>query len=145
MCSYLAIAHRNMKKNWQKNAHLWKKVAIISFLLIQTTSFFLNGNGFSWSYPLKEVSKDSNCRKTNWNDLTDDCKQPLPIIKNADYSAYKNNIAYTSVYTTLWGAPYSNGWAAGQGAHEGVDIVTSQDTPVYAVEDGTVIRAGAQA
>lgn len=32
-----------------------------------------------------------------------------------------------------------------KGAHEGVDFVTSEDTPIYAVEDGIVTKAGAQA
>ncbi len=141
----LADLHQHMKQHLKTNAHLRKKTAIIAFLLLQATSFLINGNGFSWSYPLKEVSKDSACRKKVWSDLSEDCKQPLPIIKGAKYENYKDNPAYTSIYTTMWGAPYDNGWAIGQGAHEGVDIVSSEGTPVYSVEDGTVIRARAQA
>lgn len=145
MLNYLSDLHSGMKEHFANNAHLWKRAAILWFLLLQTTSFVTNGTGFSWSYPLKEVSKDSTCRKTDWDELSADCKQPLPIIKWAQYSNYKDNPAYTTIYTTLWWAPYENGWAAGQGAHEWVDIVSSQDTPVYAVEDGVITRARAQA
>ena len=141
----LADLHQHMKQHIKTHAHLWKKTAIIAFLLLQATSFLINGNGFSWSYPLKEVSKDSTCRKTARENLSEDCKQPLPIIKGAKYENYKDNPAYTTIYTTMWGAPYDNGWAIGKGAHEGVDIVSSKGTPVYAVEDGTVIRARSQA
>lgn len=141
----LAAIHERMKKHFQSHAHLWKKIAIVTLLLTQATSFFFNGNGFSWSYPLKEVAKDSACRKTKWSELSDDCKIALPIINGANYEAYKNNPTYTSIYTTLWGAPYDNGWAYGQWSHEWVDIVSSEGTPVYAVEDGLVIRAKAQA
>lgn len=141
---HLASLHEHMKRHFQGHAHLWKRIAIVAFLLTQATSFFLYGNGFSWSYPLKEVAKNSECRKMKWSELSDDCKQPLPIIHGANYSAYKDNPAYTSIYTTMWGAPYSNGWAIGEGAHEWVDIVSSEGTPVYAVEDGIVIKAKAQ-
>ncbi|MBP6911285.1 M23 family metallopeptidase [Patescibacteria group bacterium] len=132
-----------MKRHFQSRGHLWKKVAIVAFLLTQATSFFLYGNGFSRSYPLKEVAKSSECRKMKWNELSDDCKQPLPIIHGANYGAYKDNPAYTSIYTTMWGAPYDNGWAVGQGAHQGVDIVSSEGTPVYSVEDGLIVKARA--
>lgn len=134
-----------MKQHFTTHAHLWKRTAIISFLLLQATSFVLNGNGFSWSYPLKEVSKDSTCRKTTWENLDDDCKVALPIIKWAQYDNYRSNPLYTTIYTTMRGAPYDNGRAVGMGAHEWVDIVSSEWTPVYAVEDGTVIRAKSQA
>ncbi len=114
----LVTLHYHMKRHFQNHAHIWKRTAIVAFLLLQATSFVFNGNGFSWSYPLKEVSKDSTCRKSTWDQLSDDCKIALPVIKDANYSQYKDNPAYTTIYTTLWGAPYDNGWAAGQGAHE---------------------------
>lgn len=141
----LSDLHTTMKQHFSNHAHLWKKTAIIALVLLQAASFAMNGNGFSWSYPLKEVSKDSACRKTKWSELSEDCKQALPIIKGANYANYKDNPLYTSIYTTMWGAPYDNGWAIGMGAHEGVDIVSSEGTPVYSVEDGVVIRARAQA
>lgn len=144
MRNNLILLHSHMKKHFHDKAHLWKKVAIISFLLLQATSFAFNGNGFGWSLPLKEISKNE-CRKQNWNTLTADCKQPVPVIENANYNAYMNNPTYRLAYSVLWGGTYNDGWDMDKGGHEWVDLVTSEDTPVYAVEDGIVTKAGAQA
>lgn len=107
MRNNLILLHSHMKKHFHDKAHLWKKVAIISFLLLQATSFAFNGNGFSWSLPFKEISKNE-CRKQNRNTLTANCKQPLPVIENANYSAYMNNPTYRLAYSVLWGGTYND-------------------------------------
>lgn len=98
-----------MKTSVKNRALPWKKIAIVTLLLMQASSFVFNGKGFSWSYPLKEVSKNE-CRKTAWDELTPDCKEPLPIIHNANYAAYINNPEYRLIYSILWGGTYNDGW-----------------------------------
>ncbi len=144
MWNYLEVLHSNMRTHIKTHSHLRKKVAIVALLLTQATSFVFNGKGFSWSYPLKEVSKNE-CRKIHWDQLSDDCKQPLPEIDNANYNAYVNNPTYRLIYSVLWGGTYNDGWDNDKGGHEGVDFVSSEGTPVYSVEDGVVIKARAQA
>jgi hypothetical protein len=120
-----------------------KKIAIRSILCIQATGFFYD-NSRARSYPIKEVSKPE-CKKEKWSDLSPECKQPLPRIENAQYANYINNPQYKLVYSTLWGAPYSDGWAYGKWSHEWVDIATSEGTPVVSIGDWIVTRARSQA
>lgn len=120
-----------------------KKIAIVSILCLQATWFFYD-NSRARSYPVKEVSK-LECKKDSRETLSADCKQALPRIKWADYSKYINDTNYTMVYTTLWWAPYSNGWAYGKWSHEWVDIASSKGTPVYSIGDGVITKARAQA
>lgn len=68
----------------------------------------------------------------------------LPRIEGANYSAYKDNTLYRRVYSVLWGATYDYGWDTGFGGHMGVDIATSEGTPVRAIGDGEVVVAGFQ-
>lgn len=140
----LALLHGRMKQHFRAHGHMRKKAAIGTLLLMQTTSFFLDGISFGWSYPVKEISKNE-CRKQHWSTLSADCKQPLPVIGNADYNSYKNNPTYRLAYSVLWGGTYNDGWDMQDGAHEGIDIVTSEGTPLYAIEDGLVVKARAQA
>lgn len=140
----LALLHSHMKQHFRTHGTMRKKVAISSLLLMQTTSFFLDGISFGWSYPVKEISKNE-CRKQHWSTLSADCKQQLPIIENANYSAYKNNPTYRLAYSVMRGGTYNDGWDMDDGAHEGIDIVTSEGTPLYAIEDGIAVKARAQA
>lgn len=96
-----------MKKHMQSHAHLWKKIAIVTLLVTQATSFVFNGNGFSRSYPVKEVAKNE-CRKTHWDQLPENCKEPLPVISNANYAAYQNNPQYRLIYSVMWGGTYND-------------------------------------
>jgi len=111
---------------------------IFSIILI----IFLLSNQvvFGRSYPLKKVSK-SSCRFTDWADHSDECKQDLPRIENADYQKYKDNKTYRLLYSVLWTATYDNGWDIWYGSHLWVDIATARGTPVYAIWDGTVYMA----
>ncbi len=67
---------------------------------------------------------------------------PLPKISGADYMKYKNDSSFRRIYTVLWGATYDYGWDVGLGSHLGVDIATSEGTPVLAIGAGKVIQAG---
>lgn len=91
-------------------------------------------------YPLHWVSS-VDCRTQPFSSLGNDCKLLLPLISQANYSAYQHNPLYTSIYTVLWGAPYQDPWNQSAGAHYGVDIASSKGTPLYAVADGEVFMA----
>lgn len=106
------------------------------------TGFFYDNIAEAWSYPLKEVAKPI-CKADNWNKLTPDCKMALPVIARANYSAYRDNQMTRLIYSVLRGGTYTDWWDTLHGTHEWVDIVTSEGTPVYAVEDGEVVRARA--
>ena len=109
----LALIHSHMKQHFRTHANIRKKAAIGSLLLMQTTSFFLDGISFGRSYPLKEISKNE-CRKQHWSTLSAECKQQLPIIENANYSAYKDNPTYRLAYSVLRGGTYNDGWDMNQ-------------------------------
>ncbi|MDD5213169.1 MAG: M23 family metallopeptidase [Candidatus Gracilibacteria bacterium] len=109
-----------------------KKIIFLMFL------FFLpNLAKAGFVYPFKEISK-SDCRFQSFDTLSADCKKDLPILHTADYKKYKDDYNYRRVYTVLWGATYDYGWDTGYGSHQGVDIATSEGTPVYAIGDGVI-------
>lgn len=95
-------------------------------------------------YPLQEIST-LECRFKDFDELTSDCKQDLPILKPKDYVKYSKQGGgyndYTRLYTVLWGASYKYGWDVWNGGHMWVDIATAKWTPVYSIADGTVIIA----
>ncbi|MDD4151163.1 MAG: M23 family metallopeptidase [Candidatus Gracilibacteria bacterium] len=114
-----------MKKN---------KIIIIFSLLIFFIPILAKAE---FVYPFKEISK-SDCRFENFDTLSKDCKKDFPILHTADYKKLKDDYNYRRVYTVLWGATYDYGWDVGYGSHQGVDIATSEGTPIYAIGDGTV-------
>ncbi len=118
-------------------AFLWNSFA--------TTSVKLESN-MSLLYPLRKISS-FECRQLmiHWNELDENCKINLPIIKNANYDTYRDNSSYTNIYTTLWGDTYNGGWENNKWDHDGVDIATANGTPVYAIAHGVVTFAGTQA
>lgn len=132
----------HIHKHMSRRPHLRKKVAIRTVLCIQATGFFYDNISYAWSYPVKEVAKPS-CKQDHWSKLSADCKMALPVIARANYAAYKDNQTTRLIYSVLWWAPYSDGWDMSKGTHEWVDIVSSEGTPIYAVEDGEVVRARA--
>lgn len=95
---------------------------------------------FWWSYPLKQVSK-VECKFTDWNTHSSDCKQDLPIIKWAEYDKYKKDLNYRLIYSVLWWSTYKNGWDVWYWSHLWTDFATAKWTPVYAAWDWTVTIA----
>ena len=85
-------------------------IKIIISILLAITSF---SSVFSWSYPLKDIAK-SSCKYDHWDKLDSNCKKNLPIIYNANYENYKNNMDYRRVYTILWMSSYKWGWDLGE-------------------------------
>ena len=107
---------------------------LLTILLILSFTFWR-------SYPLKQVAKPW-CKFEIWQNLTEDCKMPLPIIKNAEYKKYKDNIKYRLIYSVLWLSTYKNWWDIGYWSHLWVDIASSYWTPVYSIWNWTVEKAG---
>lgn len=126
-----------------KTMNSMKKMFLASMIFLWASSVLMSGVSHWWSYPVKEVSQLS-CKRQSWDQLDAKCKQPLPRIKNAEYSKYDKNTAYTYIYSTLWGATYTNWWDFWKGAHEWVDIATSKGTPVYAMGNWVVTKATRQ-
>ncbi len=93
------------------------------------------------TYPLTQVAKPSCKYLASWDLLPASCKIQLPIIKNANYNAYKSNDLYRLIYSVLWTATYKNWRDVGYGSHLGVDMVSAKWTPVLAIWDGIVIKA----
>ena len=95
-------------------------------------------------YPLQEISK-LDCRFNEFDTLSSNCKQQLPVLKTKDYSKYiSQNWGYndfTRLYTVLWWASYKYGWDVWHGGHIGTDIATAKGTPIYSMADGTVIHS----
>lgn len=96
-------------------------------------------------YPLKKIST-LECRFEDFDTLSGNCIQDLPILKTKDYNTYATQNGgynqYTRIYTVLWGSSYKYGWDVGSGGHQGTDIATAKGTPVYTIADGEVIAAG---
>ena len=119
--------------------------AVLAFLFVWWATMWWSWdnlkNNTSLVYPLFQVST-LECRTLEWNSMPDSCKINLPIIHNADYATYVNEKVYTDIYTTLWGAPYSDPWNQSAWAHYWVDIASAKWTPLYAIADGEVYSAG---
>ena len=117
------------------------------FVISNTLLHVYNNTNASSSkivYPLQEISK-LECRFNDFDSLSSNCKQQLPILKTKDYSKYVslNNWYndYTRLYTVLWGSSYKYGWDVWHGGHIGTDIATAKWTPIYAMADGEVIHS----
>lgn len=93
-------------------------------------------------YPLKKISK-LNCRYlSDFDWLSSDCIEDLPILRTSDYKKYASwTNKFRNLYTVLWWASYKYGWDQGYGWHMWVDIATAKWTPVYSMADWEVINA----
>ena len=95
-------------------------------------------------YPLQQIST-LDCRFNDFDTLSNDCKQDLPILKTTDYNKYiSQNWGYndfTRLYTVLWWASYKYGWDVWYGGHIGTDIATAKGTPIYSMADWVVIHS----
>ena len=64
-------------------------------------------------YPLKKISA-LECRFEDFDTLSGNCIQDLPILKTKDYNKYASQNGgyneYTRLYTVLWGSSYKYGW-----------------------------------
>ena len=129
-------------RNWIR---IWELCLVL--VLGSTTIIFWNGdstpNNLELVYPLQEVST-VECRTEAWDTLSNECKKELPIIKWANYSAYKNNEDYTKIYSVLYWGNYNDWWDVEKGSHYWVDIATARWTPLYAIANGKVYFAWEQ-
>lgn len=91
-------------------------------------------------YPLSRVST-LECRTQLRDEMKESCKIDLPIIKWANYSAYRDQKLYTDIYTTLWWWTYNDGWDVAKWWHPWIDIATAKWTPLLAIADGEVVFA----
>ena len=89
----------------------------------------------AWSYPVKQVTWNF-CEQT-WAACTID----LPRISWADYLAYQDSPRYRSIYTVMWWGTYYNWWDFWFGSHQGVDIASTQWTPITSMWDGEIVEA----
>lgn len=94
-------------------------------------------------YPLQKVSK-LECRTEYREDMDESCKIDLPIIRNAAYDQYKDELLYRQIYTVLFGGSYSTGWDVMAGGHQAVDIASARGTPLYSIGDGEIVFAWEQ-
>ncbi len=96
-----------------------------------------------WSYPLHEIAKPiASCKFNLWKNLWPNCKIPLPKLTPSMYKSKSKDIYfYRRIYTVLWMWSYKYGWDVMHWSHPGVDIATSEWTPVYSIGTGIVVRA----
>ena len=161
ICKYviltrLYIKNDNLKINYFKNKIIMKTIKnmkrfLPGFILLIITVILLNpllanasSNSDKVIYPLKQVSK-LECRFTEFDKLSTNCKQDLPILNTKDYKKYATQNwgynDYTRLYTVLWGASYKYGWDVWHWGHLWTDIATSKWTPVYSIANWKVILA----
>jgi hypothetical protein len=73
---------------------------ILTILLL----FVMSSNVYATTFlmfPVKKVSKLS-CKKQDFDTMSKDCKQDLPILKTKYYKTKKNNSTYRNYYSVLW-------------------------------------------
>jgi len=108
-----------------------KTILLLTVFALFWTISFVN----AWSYPVKQVTWNF-CEQT-WAACTID----LPRITWADYLSYQDSPRYRSVYTVMWWGTYYNWWDFWFWSHQGVDIASTEWTPIYAMWDGEVVEA----
>lgn len=139
---YIYFDTSNLRKDIQKSASL----LLIAMYAINLFSPVMISEASSSEiiYPLKQISK-LDCRFNDFDTLSSDCIQNLPILNTKDYEKYATQNSwyndFTRLYTVLWWASYTYGWDIWNGWHEWVDIATAKWTPVYAITDWTVLIA----
>lgn len=123
------------KKIDHTKIHTWKKFLFSLFFVF---ALLFPVFSFAWVYPVNQVSLPG-CRYMHRINHDEDCKMPLPRILSGDYLSYITNPAYRSVYSVLRGATYVGRRDQGRGSHLGVDIVSAQGTPIFAIWSGEVV------
>jgi hypothetical protein len=105
-----------------------------NWLFAATSSITNLPSNISLIYPLKQVSTFA-CRQLMKprSELENKCKVTLPIIQWAKYNDYKENSEYKNIYTTLWGATYTDGWDMDKWDHAWTDIASASWTPLYGI------------
>lgn len=108
-----------------------KNIIFLLFLLfVASSSFFVPQKSFAQTARSCWVT-DFGTPGSNIT-LPPECARgrvPCTSGESGHICAYKNLVAYTSI---------GDGWGANRG-HQGVDLITRQETPLYAIEDGVVI------
>lgn len=107
-------------------------LAFISFL------FSWNVYAGDTTFPIKTISKP-DCRFTDFDDLSSNCKMQIPSLRTSEYSSLKNDFDMRRIYTVLWWATYTYGWDVWSWSHLWLDIATSKWTPVYSIASGEVV------
>ncbi len=113
---------------------------ILTILLL----FVMSSNVYATTFlvfPVKRVSK-LNCKKQDFDTMSDDCKQNLPVLKTKYYKTKKNNSTYRNYYSVLWWATYKDGWDQWQWSHLWLDIASAKNTPIYAMYSWKIVVAG---
>lgn len=138
-----------MKTNTKIKIPLGRKILSAITIATFTTGLLpLNLNTTNASsnlvYPLKKISK-LECRFNEFDTLSSDCLEDLPILRTSDYTKYATQNGwynkFTRLYTVLWWASYKYWWDVWYGWHMWIDIATAKWTPVYSIADWEVINA----
>lgn len=109
-------------------------------LIIIIGFFFSISLSFSWSYPVKEISKPVwKCKFELWKNLSPDCKTKLPALKTSDYKTKSKSLYYRAIFSVLWASSYKYWWDMMWWTHLWVDIASSSWTPVYTIWDWKVV------
>lgn len=90
-------------------------------------------------YPLQQISHPS-CKFEDRDTLSGKCIIDLPRIKGADFEKYQSDTLVRGVYSVLWSSSYEDGRDRA-GGHSGVDVRTSEGTPLVSIGNGVVVDA----